>query len=140
MKIMERGDYTGNGIGPWFKVRKKGLGYFAFAMHRFSGIVIVIYLYLHLFVLSSLLSGQADYNHLVRAVTYGPGNSFLALDVLLALVIFYHGANGIRLALNEVGFGLSHHRSIFIILESAGLVILGFFLYYAYMFLAGGGI
>lgn len=137
---MEENRYSGKGVHSWFLLRKKGLGYFAFAMHRFSGIVIVFYLYLHLFVLSSLLRGQATYNELVKEVTYGPGNSFLILDVLLAVVIFYHGANGIRLALNEFGFGLNRNRSLFIVLESVGMAILLVFLYYAYMFLAGGAI
>lgn len=123
--------------GPlgWAKFYRKGVGYFAFAMHRLSGLVIVFYLYLHLFVLSHLLSGAATYNSLVTSITYGPYDSFLVLDVLLALVIFYHGANGTRLALNEMGIGLKNHKVMFYVFESIAVVILGVFLYYAYMFI-----
>ncbi len=123
--------------GPlgWAKFYRKGVGYFAFAMHRLSGLVIVFYLYLHLFVLSHLLSGAATYNSLVTSITYGPYDSFLVLDVLLALVIFYHGANGTRLALNEMGIGLKNHKVMFYFFESIAVVILGVFLYYAYMFI-----
>ena len=39
-------------------------------------------------------------------ITYGPDDLFVVFDVLLALVIFYHGANGLRLALNEMGMWL----------------------------------
>ncbi len=123
--------------GPlgWAKFYRKGVGYFAFAMHRLSGLVIVFYLYLHLFVLSHLLSGATTYNSLVTSITYGPYDSFLVLDVLLALVIFYHGANGTRLALNEMGIGLKNHKVMFYVFESIAVVILGVFLYYAYMFI-----
>ncbi len=123
--------------GPlgWAKFYRKGLGYFAFAMHRLTGLVIVFYLYLHLFVLSHLLTGAATYNSLVTSITYGPYDSFLVLDVLLALVIFYHGANGTRLALNEMGIGLKNHKVMFYVFEGIAVVILGIFLYYAYMFI-----
>ncbi len=123
--------------GPmgWVKFYRKGIGYFAFAMHRFSGLVIVFYLYLHLFVLSHLLVGKASYNSLVTSVTYGPFDSFLVLDVLLALVIFYHGANGTRLALNELGIGLHKNKVMFYVFEVIAMILLGIFLYYAYMFL-----
>ena len=123
------------GTIEWAKFYKKGTGYFAFAMHRFSGLVIVFYLYLHLFVLSHLLSGKITYNSLVRSITYGPFDSFLVLDVLLALVIFYHGANGTRLALNELGIGVKNNKVMFYIFEVISMVLLGIFLYYAYMFL-----
>lgn len=123
--------------GPlgWAKFYRKGIGYFAFAMHRLSGLVIVFYLYLHLFVLSHLLSGSTTYNNLVTSITYGPYDTFLLLDVLLALVIFYHGANGTRLALNEMGIGLKNHKIMFYVFESIAVIILAVFLYYAYMFI-----
>jgi succinate dehydrogenase / fumarate reductase cytochrome b subunit len=57
------------------------------------------------------------------------------LDVLLALVIFYHGANGTRLALNELGIGLENNKAMFYVFEVISMVLLGIFLYYAYMFL-----
>lgn len=97
---------TGKGAIEWAHFYNKGTGYFAFAMHRFSGLVIVFYLYLHLFVLSNLLKGASTYNNVLTSITYGPYDSFLLLDVLLALVIFYHGANGTRLALNEIGIAM----------------------------------
>ena len=130
----ENNDNTRKGAIEWTRFYKKGAGYFAFAMHRFSGLVIVFYLYLHLFVLSNLLNGPSTYNGILTSITYGPYDSFLLLDVLLALVIFYHGANGTRLALNEVGIGLKSHKVVFYVFESVAMVILGAFLYYAYMF------
>ncbi|MEM0073087.1 MAG: succinate dehydrogenase [Thermoplasmatales archaeon] len=123
--------------GPieWSDIRGKGIGYFAFAMHRFSGLIIVFYLYLHLIVLSNLLRGPFDYNRIIKGLTYGPLDSFLVLDVLLALVIFYHGANGTRLALNEMGISPASNKVMFYVFESVSMIVLVVFLYYAYMFI-----
>ncbi|WP_237265330.1 succinate dehydrogenase, cytochrome b556 subunit [Thermoplasma sp. Kam2015] len=126
------------GITAWAKFYKKGMGYFAFAFHRLSGLVILFYLYLHYTVLSNLLRGQATYNAIVRSITYGPYDSFLVLDFLLALVIFYHGANGVRLALNEFGIGMYHHKALFITFEIIAMVLLGLFDYYALQFVGVG--
>ena len=57
---------------------------------------------------------------------------------LLALVIFYHGANGLRLALNEMGIGLRHNKLFFFLFEGIAMVALIVFLYYAWQFIAVG--
>ena len=125
----------------WFNFRHKGLGYFAYSMHRFSGVVIVAYLYLHYAVLSNLLRGQATFDSVVRAAAYGPYGIFVVMDVLLSVVIFYHGANGVRLMLNEMGVGLSHNKTLFFILEGGAMVLMLLFLYYAWQaVLSGSGV
>lgn len=126
------------GILEWFRFRGKGIGYFGYAFQRLSGVVIVFYLYLHYIVLSNLLRGPVTYNEIVGAITYGPYDIFVAFDVLLALVIFYHGANGIRLALNEMGAGLKHNKLFFYLFEGVSVVVLVVFLYYAWRFIAVG--
>ena len=127
-----------SGIMGWFKVRHKAVGQFAYVFQRLSGLVIVFYLYLHLFVLSNLLKGQVTYNQIVSSITYGPDDLFVVFDVLLALVIFYHGANGLRLALNEMGIGLKHNKLFFFVFEGIAMVALIVFLYYAWQFIAVG--
>ena len=46
--------------GPvaWFDVRSRSTGHLAFSMNRITGLGIVVYLYLHLAVLSLLLGGE----------------------------------------------------------------------------------
>lgn len=126
------------GVLEWFRFRGKGIGYFGYAFQRLSGIVIVFYLYLHYIVLSNLLRGPVTYNDIVGSITYGPYDIFVAFDVLLALVIFYHGANGIRLALNEIGIGLKHNKLFFYLFEVVSMALLVVFLYYAWRFIAVG--
>ncbi len=129
---------SNSGITGWFNFFHKGIGYFAYTMHRISGIVIVMYLYLHFFVLSNLLRGGATFNSLITSFTYGPFDIFIVMDVLLSLVIFYHGANGVRLILNEIGVGLRHHKLMFFVFESAAMILLLLFLYYAWQVLLSG--
>jgi succinate dehydrogenase / fumarate reductase cytochrome b subunit len=126
------------GIIGWFRFKGKGIGYFAYTFQRLSGLVIVFYLFLHFYVLSNLLKGATDYNSAIESIKYGPLDIFLVFDVLLALVIFYHGANGIRLALNEMGIGLKHNKLFFYVFESVSVVLLIVFLYYAWAFIAFG--
>lgn len=125
----------------WFNFNRKGLGFFAYSMHRFSGVVIVFYLYLHYAVLSNLLRGKVTFDSVVRAAATGPFDIFIVMDVLLSLVIFYHGANGIRLFLNEMGIGLAHHKILFLVFEAVAMVVMLLFLYYAWQaVLSGSGI
>ena len=53
------------GPGPaesgWLEPRGRGHGGRALALHRVTGLVIVLYLYLHLAVLSMLLIGRSEW-------------------------------------------------------------------------------
>ncbi len=128
-----------SGVLGWARFLHKGIGFFAYLMHRISGIVIVAYLYLHFFVLSNLLRGGATFNNLITSFTYGPFYIFIVMDILLSVVIFYHGANGIRLMLNEVGIGVKRHKAMFFILEGGAMILMLLFLYYAWQVLLSGG-
>lgn len=127
-----------SGIIGWARISHKGIGFFAYLMHRISGIVIVFYLYLHFFVLSNLLKGGASFNSLITAFTYGPFYIFIIMDILLSLVIFYHGANGIRLILNEMGIGVKRHKAMFYVFEGGAMLLMLLFLYYAWQILLSG--
>lgn len=130
---------SNSGIIGWLNFFHKGIGYFAYTMHRISGVVILLYLYLHFFVLSNLLKGGATFNSLITSFTYGPYDIFIVMDILLSLVIFYHGANGVRLMLNEIGYGLRYHKLMFYVLESGAMVVMLLFLYFAWQVLLSGG-
>lgn len=128
-------------VTVWLPGLRKGIGYFAYSMHRLSGIVLVAYLYLHLAVLSNLLRGQATFDQVIRSMSYGPFGLFVVLDALLSLVIFYHGANGVRLMLNEIGIGIRQHKIMFYVLETGAIILMLLFLYYAWQeVLAGSGV
>lgn len=98
-------------VGGWLDPRGRGLGMWAFAMHRITGIGLVVYLVFHLLVLSILAQGQAGWDSFV-ALARTP--VFLALDIVLIAGVLIHGLNGVRVTLNGVGFGLRRQGSAFV--------------------------
>jgi succinate dehydrogenase / fumarate reductase cytochrome b subunit len=102
------------GPGPsetgWLYPRGRGHGGRALALHRITGLVIVLYLYLHLGVLSMLLIGRPAWGSFLSLVT---AKSFLALEVVLIAAVLFHGLNGIRVALVGSGIAVPRERVLF---------------------------
>ena len=102
------------GPGPsesgWLDPRGRGHGGRAMALHRLTGLVIVVYLYLHLGVVSMLLIGRSAWSGFLSLVT---AKSFLALEVVLIAAVLFHGLNGIRVALVGSGIAVPRERALF---------------------------
>lgn len=101
------------GIAGWFDPRGRRLGGLAFILNRVSGIGLVVYLYLHLVVLSLLAQGPGAWDTFVNIALSPP---FLALNVILLAGMLIHGLNGIRVGLVGLGFVASRQRALFIAL------------------------
>jgi succinate dehydrogenase / fumarate reductase cytochrome b subunit len=110
-------------IGGWFDPRGRGLGMWALAVHRITGIGLVVYLVVHLLVLSLLVQGQAGWDAFI-ALARTP--AFLALDVILIAGVLIHGLNGVRVTLIGVGFGLRRQGSAFVGLMMAVAVVVAY--------------
>ena len=89
----------------WFNLKGKRVGFWAYVVMRLSAAGLVLYLFLHLVILSQLAVGPAAWDNFV-ALAKSP--AFLLLDVVLIIGILAHGLNGIRLSL--IGFGLGVPR------------------------------
>ena len=94
----------------WFDVRRRKLGMWAYALNRITGIGLVVYLYLHLGVLSLLTRGQSSWDSFV-SLARSP--YYLALDVILLAGILIHGLNGLRVALMGFNVGVRAHKALF---------------------------
>jgi succinate dehydrogenase / fumarate reductase, cytochrome b subunit len=105
----------------WLDVRRRKLGMWAYVLNRTTGIGLVIYLYLHLVVLSSLLRGPAAWDSFV-ALARSP--FYLALDVILLAGILIHGLNGLRIALTGFGIGVGAQKAIFTVLMVVSAIAL----------------
>ncbi len=108
----------------WIKLKGKHLSDgIAFLFHRLTGLVILLYLYIHFAALSQLIGAQStggsNFKNFLKTVESPP---FVALDILLFLVIFYHGANGIRLVINEFGIGTKKRQLFFWIMMALGII------------------
>lgn len=105
----------------WFDVRRRKLGMWAYALNRITGIGLVVYLYLHLGVLSQLARGQSSWDSFV-SLARSP--YYLALDVLLLAGILIHGLNGLRVALTGFDIGVRAQKALFSILMLVAAVAL----------------
>lgn len=99
--------------GRWFDVRRRKLGMWAYALNRITGIGLVVYLYLHLVILSLLTRGPGRWD---AFVSLARSPYFLALDVVLLAGILIHGLNGIRIALTGLNIGVRAQKPLFVIL------------------------
>jgi succinate dehydrogenase / fumarate reductase cytochrome b subunit len=91
----------------------------AYALNRITGIGLVVYLYLHLIVLSLLAQGASGWDAFI-ALAKTP--LFLALDVILLVGLLIHGLNGLRITLNALNIGVAAQKQLFVVV--IGLVIL----------------
>jgi len=107
--------------GRWIDVRRRKLGMWAYALNRLTGIGLVVYLYLHLGVLSQLARGQSSWDSFV-SLARSP--YYLALDVLLLAGILIHGLNGLRVALTGFDIGVRAQKALFAILMLVAAVAL----------------
>ena len=94
----------------WLNVRQRDLGMWAFALNRATGLLLVIYLFVHLIVLSQLARGPAGYDQFISLMK---SPFFLAFDVGLIGVLLYHALNGLRVTLVMLGIGVGQHRRMF---------------------------
>ena len=107
--------------GRWLDVRRRRLGMWAYVLNRITGLGLVVYLYLHLGVLSLLLRGPAAWDSFV-AVARSP--YVLALDVILLAGILIHGLNGLRIALTGFGIGVGAQKALFVVIMVISAVAL----------------
>ena len=91
----------------WFNLKGKRVGFWAYVVMRLSAIGLVLYLFLHLVILSQLAMGRVQWDSFV-ALAKSP--AFLLLDIVLIIGILAHGLNGIRLSLIGFGIGVPSHK------------------------------
>jgi succinate dehydrogenase / fumarate reductase cytochrome b subunit len=108
--------------GRWFDVRRRKLGMWAYALNRITGIGLVVYLYLHLAVLSLLTRGPGSWD---AFVSLARSPYVLALDVILLAGVLIHGLNGLRVALTGFDVGVKAQKALFVVLMLVAAVALG---------------
>jgi succinate dehydrogenase / fumarate reductase cytochrome b subunit len=118
----------------WFEFRGKSLFHISYSLHRLTGIVLVIYLVMHLSYLTSIRIGREVYEYFT-STTLTP--AFLIFDILLVLAGVYHGVNGLRLILHEFGLGYELRRPLLYLCYLLTLVLWLYASYQMYLFVMG---
>lgn len=105
----------------WFDFRSWRLGMLAYILNRVTALGLVLYLYLHLAVLSLLVGGPASWDPFVQIVR---SPFFLMLDVILLAGLLIHGLNGLRVALTGFGWGVRAQKPLFVALMLFAAIVL----------------
>ncbi len=85
-------------------------GMWAWILHRVTGLVIVFYLVLHILVISSVLWGPGTFDATMDALRRPV---FAAGELMLVGAGLYHGLNGIRIILFDLGVGIRQQKAFF---------------------------
>lgn len=92
------------------KVTLRETGTFAYVLHRTTGILLTIYLFLHIGTMSlARIQGQSFEEFMM---TFRQP-LFLFVDWFILVGVLIHGLNGIRITLLDLGLGVRHQKALF---------------------------
>jgi succinate dehydrogenase / fumarate reductase cytochrome b subunit len=120
------------GAGLW-----KATGMWAWVLFRVSGLVLVLYLFVHIGVISTGRFGE-DGNTLNSIMKMFESPIAILLDLLLVWAVLYHALNGVRIVLMDFGLGIKQHKVLFWICMAVAVICLAFFAYVAFDYLLTG--
>lgn len=131
------------GRGGELNPRNMRLGIWAWLIQRISGLALVVFVVAHVVAISqanfalrgpllSMLDG-------LRNPFWSVDRTVLAIDLIMLGIIAFHGVNGIRIVLFDmgVGVGLRSHKVIFWILVAIGVVVGGLVIFYGLPLIGG---
>ena len=90
------------GIKGWIAGGRWGPDRYLYALHRITGLGLLVYFVAHIVVTSSRAFGRESWEAAMGAVS---GGIWVFGEYLVFLAFAFHAVNGLRLALAEVGFG-----------------------------------
>ena len=105
-ELYDRG--TIEDFGRW---REFTAGMWAWVFHKFTGWVLIGYLFTHIAVLSTALSGPGTFTSTIQGLESQA--IVRVLEVGLLAVAVFHILNGIRLLLVDLGLGLENEDRAF---------------------------
>jgi succinate dehydrogenase / fumarate reductase, cytochrome b subunit len=103
------------------KYRWQFSGMVAWTIQRVTGILLLVYLFLHVHTVSKLSAGPTAFN---EAMATFANPFFKLLEIALLGVVVLHAFNGIRITLVDLGIGVRKQRHLFWILTvGMGLLV-----------------
>lgn len=117
------------------KPRYYKTGMWSFVLHRISGVAITVFLLLHVWEVTSVVRGGGG--HFDSTMAQLATKPFVIGEWLLFLALTFHGINGIRLMLHDLGWGVRKQKSLFwtVMVVSAAAITFGSY-FFVHRFLA----
>jgi succinate dehydrogenase / fumarate reductase, cytochrome b subunit len=110
-------------VGAWTRIitsYRQHSGSVAYIFHRISGVVLIGYLFVHIWALSSLKNGMAAFQEEMALFTTPP---FKVLEWALGLAVMYHALNGVRIALVDLADGARYHKKLLTAVYVVGVLL-----------------
>ncbi len=98
----------------------KFVGSWAWILHRLSGLALIFYLTLHIWVINTLTMGPEKFE---RVIQFLSSPLFKFLEVGLWGVILYHAFNGVRVVIVDFFKGSLVHKKLFVVLIAIAFVL-----------------
>jgi succinate dehydrogenase cytochrome b subunit len=91
------------GVRGWLGGGRWGMERYLYTLHRVTGLGLLFYFLLHIFVTAFRALGEAPWARVMGSVS---GGVFKLGEYLVFAAFGFHAVNGIRLVLVELGFGV----------------------------------
>lgn len=88
----------------------KTTGFISFVLRRFTGVALVIYLFIHMWVIGSVNSGPEAFNARLALVQT---DLFKLFEIGLLAAVLYHSIDGIRLLIVHYFEVTDYRKSLF---------------------------
>jgi succinate dehydrogenase / fumarate reductase cytochrome b subunit len=98
----------------------KFVGSWAWILHRLSGLALIFYLTIHIWIINTLTRGAAEFDRLMGLLG---SPLFKILEVGLWGVILFHAFNGVRIIIVDFFKGSLAHKKWFVVLIAIALVL-----------------
>ncbi|MCX7832966.1 MAG: succinate dehydrogenase, cytochrome b556 subunit [Ignavibacteria bacterium] len=98
----------------------KDEGSYAWIFHRISGIVLILYLFLHIWSISPLTEGKAAFE---KKMAMYSGTLFTFIEWFLFAFVLFHALNGIRIILIDWAEGARYHKQLFYYTVIIGVIM-----------------
>lgn len=115
--------------------RRYRTGMWSHVFHRVSGLAITFFLLMHIWEVTSVTRGGADgFENTMSALAT---KAFVIGEWMLFLALTFHGINGIRLVLHDMGWGVRKQKGLFwIVMVLSAALIAGGSYFFVMRFLA----
>ena len=120
------------GAGLW-----KGAGMWAWLFHRVSGVVLAVYIFAHIWVISTAAaSGKSAFDAMFETLE---SPLFVVLDLALLAAVVYHAFNGIRIILFDLGVAIRQQKTLWYVVLGASVAVMAVFAIISFSYIASHG-
>ncbi|MGA8905479.1 MAG: hypothetical protein WB661_10790 [Candidatus Bathyarchaeia archaeon] len=123
--------------------RNMRLGMYAWVIQRVSGLYLVFFLLTHIMAIAQanfgITSGSmAEMFDVLRNPFWTGGSTTVAFDLIILGIVAFHGLNGVRIVLLDLGIGVRKHRLSFWVTMVIAIVTTAYVITFALPMLHGG--